>query len=97
MANGGKRPGAGRPKGSVAKHTLLAQELRKRLIEAAAKEWDAIIDSLLSNAIAGNNMALAELLDRVLGKASQPLELDTKTGLPFTIVIHEKPSGETRS
>jgi hypothetical protein len=97
MPNGGKRPGAGRPKGSVAKHTLQAQEMRKRLIAAAEKEWDAIIDSLLSNAIAGNNMALAELLDRVLGKASTPIELDSKTGLPFTIVINQKPSGEARS
>jgi len=32
----GKRPGAHRPKGSVSEHTVLAQEMRKTLIEAAA-------------------------------------------------------------
>lgn len=57
MPKGGKRPGAGRPKGSLAKHTLEAQELRKRLIKAAEEQWEAIIFSLIDDAIAGNVLA----------------------------------------
>src|SRR5438309_288382 len=89
MKNGGKRPGAGRKKGSLAKHTIEAQELRKRLIKAAAKHWEAIIFSLIDNAIAGNVVAQRELLDRVLGKAIQPLAGTDPDGniLPFQIVI----------
>lgn len=85
MAKGGKRPGAGRPKGAVSGHTLEAQELRKRLIKAAQKNWDAIIFSLIDNAIAGNTIAQRELLDRVLGKAIQPMEHSGKDGAPIQV------------
>ena len=92
MPNGGKRPGAGRKKGSIAKHTIEAQELRKRLIEAASEQWDAIIFSIIDNAIGGNTNAQRELLDRVLGKAIQPLASADEQGnlLPFQIIVKQK-------
>ncbi len=73
MPNGGKRPGAGRPKGTFASHTLEAQEFRKRLIERALPKWDAIIDSLITLALHGEIYAIRELNDRIMGKAAQPL------------------------
>jgi|SRR5579864_6446026 len=91
MPKGGKQPGAGRPKGSVAKHTLETQELRKRLIQAASEQWEAIIFSLIDNAIAGNTIAQRELLDRVLGKSIQPLASADDQGnlLPFQIIVKQ--------
>lgn len=99
MPKGGKQPGAGRPKGSLAKHTLEAQELRKRLIKAASEQWDAIIFSLIDNAIGGNTLAQRELLDRVLGKPLQPLAAADDKGniLPFQIIVKQQDSGENRS
>ena len=47
MAKGGKRSGAGRSKRSVSGHTVLAQEMRKALIEAAAEEWGPIVKSFV--------------------------------------------------
>jgi hypothetical protein len=95
--HGGKRPGAGRPKGTLASHTLEAQELRKQLIQAAKDNWQAIVFTLIDKAVAGDTIALRELLDRVLGKATTPIELDSKSGLPFQIVIKQIQSGEVRS
>lgn len=69
MAKGGKRPGAGRPAGSVSGHTILAQEMRKALIEAAAEEWGPIIKSLVRLAKQGEVYAIRELFDRIFGKA----------------------------
>jgi hypothetical protein len=90
MPKGGKQPGAGRPKGSLAKSTIEAMELRKRLIEAASAEWDMIIRGLLRNATRGDVPAIRELFDRIFGKASQPLEHTGKDGkeLPTPILIN---------
>lgn len=74
MTNGGKRKGAGRPKGALANHTLVAQEMRKRLIEAAAVHWDDIIKGLIFAAKHQDVYAIRELFDRIFGKATQPLE-----------------------
>ncbi len=92
MANGGKRPGAGRPKGTIAKHTLEAQELRKRLIEAAKENWEAIVFTLIDKAVSGDTIALRELLDRVLGKPVTPLASADEQGnlLPFQIIVKQK-------
>ena len=99
MAKGGKRLGAGRPKGTLASHTLEAQELRKRLIEAAKENWEAIIFTLIDKAVSGDTIALRELLDRVLGKAIQALGTPDDEGniLPFQIIVKQKDSGEARS
>ena|ERR1700739_1027210 len=91
MPHGGKRPGAGRKKGGVASHTLQSQELRKRLIQLAEENWDAIIFSLIDNSIAGNTIAQRELLDRVLGKPITPLASTDPEGniLPFQIIVKQ--------
>ena len=99
MANGGKRPGAGRKKGSVAKHTLEAQELRKRYIERVAPIWDDLIDAQIEKASVGDMRAIEEINNRVLGKSIQPLAGTDPEGniLPFQIIVKQQPSGENRS
>lgn len=92
MAKGGKRPGAGRKKGSVSGHTLEAQELRKRLIQAATENWEAIVFTLIDKAVAGDTPALRELLDRVLGKPVTPIAGTDEEGnvvLPFQIIVKQ--------
>jgi hypothetical protein len=99
MSNGGKRPGAGRKKGSVAKHTLEAQEFRKRLIQRVTPVWDDIIDTMIEKAAMGESWAIKEINDRILGKAIQPLASTDDQGniLPFQIIVKQKDSGENRS
>jgi hypothetical protein len=89
MAKGGKRKGAGRPKGSVSGHTLQAQEMRKRFIELALENWEALCFTLIDKAVSGDTPALRETFDRVLGKPVQPLAGSDDQGniLPFQIVI----------
>jgi hypothetical protein len=85
MPKGGKQPGAGRPKGALAGHTILAQEMRKALIEAAAEEWGP---SLIYSAKHGEVYAIRELFDRIFGKASQGIELTGKDGGPIPILAN---------
>lgn len=51
MANGGRRPGSGRKKGSLAPHTLDAIEMRKRLVERVGEKIDPLIDAHLDLAL----------------------------------------------
>lgn len=88
MPKGGKQPGAGRPKGALAGHTILAQEMRKALIEAAAEEWGPIVKSLVRLAKQGEVYAIRELFDRIFGKATQGLELTGKDGGPIPILAN---------
>ena len=74
MAHGGKRPGAGRKKGSKASHTLEAEKLREYLISRAIKEKVPLINSLFNKAKEGDVKALQELLNRVLGKHKEFME-----------------------
>ncbi len=48
--NGGKREGAGRPKGSKGGHTLLAEQARARLIERVHSELDPILTAQIDAA-----------------------------------------------
>lgn len=73
MARGGKRPGAGR---KTASHTLEASKFREELIRRVIKEQGPIIDALISRAKEGDVRALSEVLDRVIGKVTTPLDLD---------------------
>lgn len=58
----------GRPRGSLAAHTLEAQELRRYLIERVANDFETVVNVLVSKAKKGDIRAIKELLDRVLGK-----------------------------
>ncbi len=72
--HGGKRKGAGKPKGAKASHTLEAQELKKRLIERFQGDADDIYKALIDKAKTGDIQAIKELLDRVWGKSPQQID-----------------------
>lgn len=82
---GGKRPGAGRPKGSSTKHpgstvlTKAARELNHTMAEAAREEGIANIQRLIwirdhSKSEIAKIQAIRELLDRGYGKPAQLVE-----------------------
>jgi hypothetical protein len=86
--NGGKRPGAGRPKGSQARHTIQAITFKKALIDAVLKEKKPLIDALVAKAKTGDIPALREIVDRVLGRATESIDL-TSGGDKLNIQISE--------
>jgi len=75
MPRGGRQPGAGRPKGAVAKSTLEALESKKLLVEMFHKNAKPIFNVLIEKAMEGDMQAVRELLDRVYGKAQQSMDV----------------------
>lgn len=65
----------GRKKGSLATHTLEAQESKKVLIELFRKRETPVFTKLIDLAEEGDLVAMRELLDRVFGKAKESLDL----------------------
>ncbi len=78
---GGKRNNAGKKKGSKASHTLEAQEFKKLLVQEVLKAQKPIIKALIKKAKAGDMFAMREVLDRVIGKVTDKLELDAGNNL----------------
>lgn len=76
MAKGGKREGAGRPKGAVAKSTLKARKAKEALIEAYLENIKPINEALIKKAKEGDMQAIKEIHDRIWGKSLQPNEHD---------------------
>ena len=75
MARGGKREGAGKPKGYKAPHTLEASAAKKRIIELVSARVDELTSKLFELAFSekGDIGAIKELLDRAFGKPMQPI------------------------
>ncbi len=76
MAHGGKRPGAGRPKGAKDK---LTREAGASLAEIAREHTESAISTLVQIAVSGESEAARvsaanALLDRGYGKAPQSIE-----------------------
>ena len=95
MPNGGRRPGAGRPKGSKAKHTIEGEAYRAALIAAVLKEKAPLIEALIAKARAGDIPALKEINDRVLGKSTESIDLTSKgkeLKMPSVIKVVELPA-----
>lgn len=78
--NGGKRPGSGRKKGSVASHTLEAATAKALLITMFCARQVKINNALLKKAETGDVPAIKECFDRVYGKAVQETILMGKDG-----------------
>lgn len=85
MQNGGKRQGAGRPKGAVSGHTKEALIFKEELIKRVLAEKGPIIDALIKKAKTGDVQALKEINDRLLGKPHQQLGLDEETISALTV------------
>jgi hypothetical protein len=77
MAKGGKRIGAGRPKGSKDPHTLVKETALLELRQLVLKEIEPIVRALIAKATAGDVQAARELLDRAFGKAAQSIDHTT--------------------
>lgn len=75
--NGGKRPGAGRPKGTVGSNTLKAQAIRQRILDKIEEEFDPMTTALFEKAKLGDVQAFKELFDRAMGKAAQSVDVTT--------------------
>lgn len=85
MARGGTNHKGGRPKGSIATHTLKAQTAKAKLIELVEAEIVPIVMALIEKANKGDSFAARELFDRAWGKSHQATDLTVK-GKP-TIII----------
>jgi hypothetical protein len=74
MPKGGKRPGAGRPKGSLNKVKLVATDIAAQALASIdqAKAWKELIQSKDERI---RLEALKYLSDRAYGKASQSVNL----------------------
>ncbi len=73
MSLGGRRPGAGRKKGTDA---LAIEEYRKLLVKKVLAQKGPIIDALINKALTGDVPALKEIQERLLGKVSDKLVLE---------------------
>jgi hypothetical protein len=73
MARGGARPGAGRPKDSKEKQTLVKEQALLALRELVLKEITPIAEALITKAKTGDIPAIKELFDRAFGKAPQAI------------------------
>lgn len=51
MAKGGKQPGAGRPKGTIMKHTADAIEMRKKIVETVNKNLTPLLEAKMDLAL----------------------------------------------
>ena len=71
--HGGKRIGAGRPKGSKSPLTLKIDQARQALIDAYIEKIRPINEALIKKATEGDIQAIRELHDRVYGKAPQAI------------------------
>jgi hypothetical protein len=65
----------GRPKGSIAKSTKEAIELKNMYVELARERGLPIAEALIEKALTGDVSAIKEFNDRAFGKASQPMEI----------------------
>jgi hypothetical protein len=97
MPKGGKRAGAGRPKGSKDPNTLKAELFRSALIAKAITEQKEIFEALFGQAKLGNIPAIKELFERVMGKAPQPFQDDQGNAiLPFQLIVKQQGNEQSR-
>lgn len=73
MAKGGKQPGAGRPKGKLAKSTLAALEVKTLYVEKAKEFALPMLIALVKRGLEGDVSAIKEFNDRVFGKSPQAI------------------------
>jgi hypothetical protein len=94
MNHGGTREGAGRPKGSIASHTLETQAFRQYIIQQIIANKKELVEALIKKAKSGDIPALRELLDRSLGKVKDSMEIltspiDEEEKCPYSAFLDE--------
>ena len=96
LVEGGKKPGAGRPKKLPALDTLIAEVLSDEQNGMSAAE--AILKVIRSKAIKGDLKAAEMLLNRAYGKPKEHVDITTKgEQLPTTIIkfVGDSNDGDT--
>lgn len=90
MAKGGARPGAGRPKGSH------QNPFRAAFKEAFDEEkLKVLFDKAYSKAKAGDTKMISYIFDQLMGRATQPVDMDAKMEL-LEYVIKRGDKTDTR-
>ena len=74
---------------------LEATKLREALIRQAEERADELAKVLMDKAITGDIPAIKEMIDRGIGKAVQPVNLDTPPGLDSIVLNFTKPHDDT--
>lgn len=99
MPSGGKREGAGKPKGYKASHTIKSEQARKYIIERVTAELEPILTGQIEAAKGlyyetvdkkvyqdkPDNTAAKNLIDQAYGKARETLEVESTTKLLIDI------------
>ena len=80
MTHGGKRPGAGRKKGSKANHTFEAEKARALIMRKLFESLEPIIDKAIEQAKLGNHQAREWLSDRAMGRVPTAIEVPNGSG-----------------
>lgn len=75
MANPHPKPGPGRPKGSKASHTLVAEQARAYIIKRVKRDLKPIVDKAIEQAKTGDRAAREWLSDRAFGRPKETVEL----------------------
>ena len=84
MARGGKRDGAGRPKGAVNKATADIREAAQEYTEQALA---VLVEVMTTGDSAAARVAAANsVLDRAHGKPGQSMQLDANVNASVTVV-----------
>lgn len=78
MTHGGRRIGAGKPKGYKAPHTITAEASKARLIEMASLAIEPIARALIAKAEQGDVPAIKELFDRAWGKSKESVDMNVQ-------------------
>lgn len=91
MARGGKRIGAGRPKDSKEKQTLVKEQALLELRQLVLAEIAPIVRALIAKATTGDVQAARELLDRAFGKAQQSIDHTTMGEKLPTPILNDLP------
>lgn len=85
MPSGGKRAGAGKPKGYKASHTLEAELYRKELIKQIVENKKPLARALVKKGLKGDVPALKEINERALGKVRDMVDITSK-GKPIALL-----------
>jgi hypothetical protein len=96
MPKGGKRPGAGRPKGAKSKVTLAARVIASRYAEQILKQMAHL--ALNAEYETVRVSAGKEVLDRAYGKSIQPVSAQVEVGLSDEMKeLMQRYDGQSRS
>lgn len=87
--HGGKRAGAGKPKGYRAPHTLQSQTQRQYVIEAFEKEIEPITKKAIQQAKKGDRYARDWLSNRAWGTPKATMDMNVRPAIPFDDYVED--------